>query len=307
MKPYCWVLLVVSLSGCINTALRRDTVSLAETSMELRYREVMQNLALIDANPEALPAYTSIFAGTADLTDSIQAAPTTTWQRSQLVAKGPFVTLFSQQSLDLPASRTLKDNWQLDPTIVPEKLQAIQCACRWVLFGYQQAGPESWMLGPGPAPSPSSSETQLAARHCFFKVSDRLWPLDPSRCCWLHHAQRRSEIPRSASYWAGCRGKYIWVDAGGMQSLSEFTLIVQTIARSVYDLTLQPAASTQQVTYDSVSLGDGRTGRLTWYVDHMGTPTPGLGLSALPRKQRIDNVGNGADVKSAISAATKSP
>jgi hypothetical protein len=143
---------------------------------------------------------------------------------------------------------TLKDNWQLDPTIVPEKLQAIQCACRWVLFGFQQAGPESWMLGPGPPPSPSSPETQQAARHCFFKVSDRLWPLDPSRRCWLHHAERRSEIPQCACYWAGCRGKYIWIDAGGMQSLSEFTLIVQTIARSVYDLTLQPAASTQQVT-----------------------------------------------------------
>ena len=145
--------------------------------MDLRYREVMQNLALTDANPEALPAYTSIFAGTADLDDFGPSRFVHDVAAGSVRRKGPFVTLFNQQSLDLPASRTLKDNWQLDPTIVPEKLQAMQCACRWVLFGYQNAGPDSWMLGPGPPPDPPTLQTQQAARLCFFNVSDRLWQL----------------------------------------------------------------------------------------------------------------------------------
>ena len=84
-----------------------------------------------------------------------------------------------------------------------------------------------------------------------------------------------------------------------MQGLSEFTLVMQTIARAVYDSVLQPGASTRQVTYQNTPLVGGGNVNVTWFVDKTGTPTPGPGASALPRKIRFDNVGNGADIKCA--------
>lgn len=36
----------------------------------------------------------------------------------------------------------MKNNWSLDPTIVPEKLRAMRAACRWVADGPETVGPD---------------------------------------------------------------------------------------------------------------------------------------------------------------------
>jgi hypothetical protein len=104
------------------------------SSTDLRYREVLENLAMIADNPAILPSFSSIYAGTTDISDTLQASSQTIWLRMLTKPFGS-ATLFSTESLDVPATRAVKQNWTLDPVIVPEKLAAMRCACWWALFG----------------------------------------------------------------------------------------------------------------------------------------------------------------------------
>src|SRR5580700_2690967 len=112
---------LVLLSGCTPTVLREHSVSLAGSSSDLRYREVMENLAMIYANPCTLPAYSSVYSGGMDVQDGVQIDGTTTWAHAIPTPSG-----FSSQTLDIPLSRSIKGTLTLDPTIVPEKLRALR-------------------------------------------------------------------------------------------------------------------------------------------------------------------------------------
>jgi hypothetical protein len=327
------ILVFALLSGCTSVALRNGTLSQGESAVDVRYQEVVENLALLYANPTALPAYSSIFAGTVDINDTLQINPATTWQRSQPVANGPFVTVFNNQVLDVPATRTVKQNWTLDPVIAPEKLTAIACACRSVLFGPENAGPDCDTLGKY-VPSKSGDRAL-----CYFDVSEQLALIQLNCPCWLHLSDCLQR-PRCARFWASCHGKCVWVEPDGMAGLSQFTLVIQKIARADLNALMQPGVSTRQITLSNAPLlrqlslsdfaqkkysdqleeysrsgkppapipVDGRTLKtVTFYVDDHGTPTPGDKTPVLPRKSRFDNMGQNADVKSAISAVSKSP
>jgi len=61
-----WILGVVALvyCGCTMLSLERHTVAQNDSAMDMRYREVLENLALIARDPSALPSYASIFSRT---------------------------------------------------------------------------------------------------------------------------------------------------------------------------------------------------------------------------------------------------
>src|ERR1700722_321278 len=69
---------VWACAGCTSIALERHTLSQAASPTDIRYQEVMDNLAMVARDPYALPAYSSIFAGTAQIADTAQLVSTTT-------------------------------------------------------------------------------------------------------------------------------------------------------------------------------------------------------------------------------------
>ncbi len=76
---------------------------------------------MISANPWTLPSYSSIYAGAMDVLDGVQIDGSSTWVHSLPTPSG-----FTQQTMDIPASRAMKGTLTLDPTIVPEKLRALR-------------------------------------------------------------------------------------------------------------------------------------------------------------------------------------
>jgi hypothetical protein len=140
-----WLLLVSVLAigpGCTSVALKRATLAQAESSTDLRYKEVIENLAMSAAEPDILPSYSSIYAGSTDVNDVIRATSASVWVRAALKHPGWFATFFSTQTADFVGSRAVKSNWTLDPTIVPEKLRAMRAASRWVTLGREEVGPD---------------------------------------------------------------------------------------------------------------------------------------------------------------------
>jgi hypothetical protein len=208
---------VLATAGCTTLSLERHTLAQSESVSDIRYHEVMDNLAMIANNPAALPAYSSIFAGTAQVTDTLSFASTTVWQ-AKGVSGNTKQGFFTETAIPL-VSRNVVENWSLDPLVAPEKLEAIRCACQWVLYGPEKA------LTTCPGLLASAEQDPSPGRH--FDVLDKLRRLPTG---WLHIGNLK-DVPVCARYRAHCGDKWVWVTKDGMQGLADFTLVLQDIAR----------------------------------------------------------------------------
>ena len=218
MKP--WILILactIACTGCTTLALERHTLSQGESVAALRAQEVLDNLALVANDPAGLPAYSSIFAGTAQVTDSAQFGATFLWLVKGVMSSSTY-GLFSEAA-NMQLSRSVSQNWSLDPLVVPEKVEAMRCACRWVVCGPEKA------CGSCPGLLASPEQDHSPGRH--FGVEERLARLPP---CWLHIG-RCAEVPKAARYKAHCGATWVWVMPDGLTGLADFTLVLQDIAR----------------------------------------------------------------------------
>jgi hypothetical protein len=288
------LLLVCALasSGCIASALERYTLAQQATPTDIRYQQVLDNLAMVANNPSALPAYSSIFAGTAQITDTAQLASTTTF--------GPFGA--GGELVSPQYTRATLGNWTLDPINVPEKLEALRCACRWVLYGEEFACHDcaGLLATPEEAPYPG--------RH--FGVADRLAKLPPG---WVRFGPR-SQMPRGVCYCAHCGKTWVWVTPGETQALADFNLIFQDIARvDINSQTLQfirPFPSDFQFptqprhTPCSEGFYANQANNTAYVVADVSVDPCGHLMPDIPYYRfRVENVGTDASLRSQINAA----
>jgi hypothetical protein len=228
MKRWFLALGVCACVGCTALSLERHTLAQTSSAVDLRYRLVLDNLALVADDPASLPNYSTIFAGLIEVTDEGQFISTTAWQFTKPATAGALAQGgFSSEMANPQLNRAVLQNWALDPMVVPEKLEAIRCACRWVLYGPENACKDcqGLLASPDQAPGPG--------RH--FDVADRLAKLPPG---WLHVGGIK-EVPVRALYKAHSRDTWVWVIPEGMAGLAGFTLVLQDIARvDINSLTL---------------------------------------------------------------------
>jgi hypothetical protein len=219
-------------------SLDRHATSQAESATRLRYEEVLDNLALIANSEESLPAYSSIFTCLVQLNDTGQLMSTTIWQYIRLAplfaaikAKAGFTGVkqqgFMSQAANPQLMRQVLQNWSLDPVIVPEKLEAMRSACRWVVYGPERLGLEEMSLLKGPDQPLIGPDPPPPGPNRHFNVADRLARL-PSG--WLH-VGCLIEVPPGACYKAHCGGTWVWVMPEGRRGLADFTLVLHNIAR----------------------------------------------------------------------------
>jgi hypothetical protein len=214
MKP--WLLMTTILlasTGCTTLALERHSLALASTAENLRYQEIMDNLAAVAHDPAALPSYASIYSGAATINDSAQLMSSTVWNHM----KG--VSGFSTESVNPQIMRSATENWSLDPIVVPEKIEALRSVCQWAVYGPEMVSPNDMHLLTDPDVDPTFG------RH--FNVQDRLARLRPG---WLHRGPLQ-EVPRHVAYKAHCRGTWVWVMPDDLDNLSNIALVFQDIAR----------------------------------------------------------------------------
>jgi hypothetical protein len=287
---YAALIALTLLPGCTWTALRHESVELSGSGSDLRYREVIENLAMVSADRWTLPSYSSIYAGSMDVLDGVQVDGSTTWVHSIPTPSG-----FSSQTLDIPASRSVKGTLTLDPTIVPEKLRALRAACQWAVFPELVYPDRALLKTYGPDLPPGD----------YFGVADEL-----KMICdlpWLGKGCRRRDVPKNACYWAHCGKAYVWVCPEGMECFSRFVLVCQKIARVDINTVWKPQITTKTVKWGAADVNNPRIQTVTAYVDDDGHLALGPNLPALPNKQRIDNTGQNAELKATINSAILVP
>jgi hypothetical protein len=300
MKVWLLALLSCTCTGCTMMSLERHTLGQTESAIDLRYREVMHNLALIAADPSSLPSYASIFSGTVTVTDQQQVISTTIWQHMKGAGGQEG---FASQAANPSVNRQIIQNWNLDPLVVPEKLEVMRAACQWVIGGPEHVYRDSFPLLIGPDQAPVGPQ-----RH--FDIAKYLERLPPG---WLQVGCLK-DVPLGACYKAHCGGTWVWVMPEGMKGLADFTLIMQNIARVDSN---SPTLFHFPPSYSAIRVGSadspvyekpdkkGRQIRVTAtvYVDQGGNLIPDIPYYPM----RQENRGLDSKFKSQINAAGATP
>ena len=264
-------------TGCTMMSLERHTVAQSNSAVDLRYHEVLENLAMVARDPSSLPSYSSIFSGTIFVQDQGQLTSTNVLPYKGAVAPGAV-------GGNISLNRQISQNFTLDPVATPEKLEAIRAACQWAVYGAEGVNPDSMSLliraedaPPGPG------------RH--FGVSQKLAALP---CGWLGKGCL-ADVPACARYKAHAGSVWVWVKPDGMKGLTDFTLIIQEIARvSINSPSLfRPMSVYPPIIFETTETADTRRGNLrftaTVTVDqggHLVTGQPVLLRGHRQRRQR---------------------
>jgi hypothetical protein len=207
--------------GCTAMSLERRTVNQALSVTDLRYREVMQNLAAIADDPSRLPAFAVIDSGITQVTDTAGVDSKTAFDRA--------ISGFAKQASSVAGKRSPDQNWTVEPVASQPQLEAIRCACLVVLNDPAACSPACVDLLRRAAP--------LESPGYHFDVADQLQALP---CGWLHRGGR-ADVPKNACHVAHHHDTYVWVTPDGLQGLADFTLIVLDIATvSLPSLLLAP-------------------------------------------------------------------
>jgi len=211
MKRVLISVMVLTCTGCTTTSLERHTVNQALSVTDLRYQEVLNDLAAVANNPGNLPSFAAISDGTSILTDSAQVDSMTAWDLQSL--KG-----FSKETLNAFVKRSPEQNWTLTPVVSEPLLQGLHCACLWAVYGPPPPDSNSMNLLRG------QRYSEVTGYH--LNVADRLSKLEPG---WLSVGKCR-DVPLDACYKAHCHDTWVWVTRCGLKGLSDFTLVVLDIA-----------------------------------------------------------------------------
>jgi hypothetical protein len=278
-------------AGCTSLAGKRHALDQEKTSSDIRCQEVLDNLALVAHDSFALPAYSSIYAGSAFVQDTTQIASLTTLGPGMAVAG---------ESVTPQFTRLATGNWALDPPPAPEKLEAIRGACQWVVCGPQFAQAHDYervLQSPLQAPFPG--------RH--FGVTERLCRL-PQGWLWIGP---HCNVPRGATYTSHSGDTWVWVMPDGVCGLADLTLIIQDIARvdinsksilyqrplpAEFDFPTRPIPARCQ---SEVFAGTQSSITAAVMVDECGNLAPDLPYY----RWRLENLGSDPSLRSQISAA----
>lgn len=214
-------IVILSSTGCLHTALQKTTVTQASTVTDLRYQQVLDNLAMLAHNPAMMPYYAVITSGLAQVDDTFGGNGSVTWGWAAGAGGS------NSQTLGLTGQRNRLGNWSIDPLHDPERLKAMQCVYQAVL---------------GAVP-PGCNDCAETIRH--FQLDDDLAKMPAG---WFRAGGKR-DVPKGACY-VGCYcDTYVWVTPDGVDGLTRLSLIMLDIA--TVDLSsLSPATKTVTRKYD---------------------------------------------------------
>lgn len=226
---------VACQTGCTAQSLRRRTTAQTETWIDIQYRQVMENLAMVANNPDVLPCFSTLDFGTSDVSDTLGVSGANFIPPLATAATG---------FIDPNLKRTVKQNWTLTQVSGPEKLRALHLAFLYGVYGdpnlltvhdhgvtltnfcYPKGGERC--VGDRPPAcqcDPIPPQNDPGAPGYYFNVSGNLARIMPG---WLGRGTCH-QVPKGARFKASCGGAYVWVTDRNLAALSEFTLVVQQI------------------------------------------------------------------------------
>jgi hypothetical protein len=234
--------------GCTSGSLKHYTVNQALSVSDMRYNQVIHDLAAVAENSGKLPSFALTASGIANVSRTVSVDTTTLWDQAIKGFSKETLTAFGQHNPELI--------WTLSPVASEPQLEALYYACLWVTYGPPPEGSRPMELLrelrvedlngcalPG---------TTMPNPGFHFGVAKQLAALPHG---WLH-VTTNDCVPKHVSYRATCGNKTAWVSPEGMAGLSEFTLIVLDIA-TVAPTSLSVSPPTVSVAIQETAPPDG--------------------------------------------------
>jgi hypothetical protein len=236
-----------ALAGCTHHQLARSTVLATGTVMDIQYRTVLNNLALLSCHPEALPSHIDLADGVVQVSDE-----------GAFGTGGGFTTAGTPFGLDQfgpSGSRKVSEQWGTDAITDPRRLTGLQDLYRTALglpplpppntVAYLRLGEAERRKGSnggkgdsgrslsraaaetssGKEGSTSSSGGGSAGGDGEPSVPIDLLLSDVTPPGWFHLGSKR-DVPKDACYVGRYGDRYAWVTPDGMAGLARFTVTV---------------------------------------------------------------------------------
>jgi len=204
MTKRFWLILTaipVLACGCTHDQLRRSTSQTQESMSDLRYKHILDNLAMMVRNPATVPNPVAINGGVVQISDSGSGIGSITWNA--------FGMARTQYLLNFTGSRTVSEQWSLTPLHNPEKLKLMRCAFQLLL--------NSDLV--------HSDDTEQKLR--AFLGDDEFAAAIPKG--WFGVGTKH-QVPRDARFCGSYHDVYVWVMDDGLDGLSRFYLTILRIA-----------------------------------------------------------------------------
>ena len=192
------LVIVGALPGCTHLQLRHIASRQGSTLTDLQYKQVLDNIAMFTANPEALPFFALSTSGSAQVTDSGGlSALTFNWPGHSGAGT-------------LNGSRTIVESWGLAPVVASDKLERMRCAYKLVMGN-----------------PPSQCEQCATKLRDYYGSEFNLQCRVPSG--WFCVGCKK-DVPSSAQYVGHFNKIYVWVPPYGADGLTTFTLTILDLA-----------------------------------------------------------------------------
>lgn len=204
-------------TGCVSRPLQRNALKQVSTLSDLYEGQVLDNLAMFCANPDAVPSFAVPAAAAVTVQDQVN---------------GAFVLQATGKSLTLDRSgpsgggmRTVVGNWTLAPVNDPDRLRLIRCLFKHAV----------------------GCQLDAECENCREPL-ERFFGPDWARCAapsgWLHVGGKR-DVPKDACAVGRYRDTYVWVTADGRDALARLALGALDVATAAF---LFPAPPSKEVT-----------------------------------------------------------
>jgi hypothetical protein len=226
-----------------------------QTVHDIQQQQVLDNLAMFTANPDAFPYFSLVTQGTSQIVDQGGATQGNIWTRTA----GLF--LFNQLTLTPSASRAATENWTLNPINDSIKLTVMRCAYQRVVGNCTGKMPSCSCPSCNglfqafyPLPQPSAYDSTITCQCNKGGISTQAAAVSAgggsgqlsglphvsgiitpyclnAQMCW-YCTGCKHDIPKDC----GCGfvghycDTYIWVPPQGRDELSKLVLLIQDIA-----------------------------------------------------------------------------
>lgn len=241
--------LLVLPAGCTHRSLTRNTVQTTSTVMDIQYRSVLANLAMMSHHPEALPNHVHLADGVVQIND-----------RAGFGQAGGFSSTGGDFGIDQfgpSGQRQVTEQWGTDATTDPERLYDLQSLYRVGLglpplpapntiaylrqqkpsgddrgggksSGSSSGGPPGTAStgGGGSTPSGGGSSSGDDSR----RVPLDVLMTDVPPPGWYHIGCKR-DVPKDACFVGRWGDHYAWVTADGVPHLARFTSTVLLVIK----------------------------------------------------------------------------
>jgi hypothetical protein len=202
------VLLVPCLTSCTHISLRNNTNRTSSTLIDIHFRQILDNVARFHDNPDTIPSFAIVTAGTIAVGDQAGAGVSANYSPTLSGAQQgggalPILSLL----FPFNGSRSLTENWSVTPVTDADNLRRLRCAYRLLLLGKS---------------APNCQYCELQMKEFFAGEEANLADVFPPRG-WFNVGTKH-QIDAKACYVGRHGDTCVWVTSEGMNGLAVFAM-----------------------------------------------------------------------------------